>query len=189
MIATINLPGIGGSGERHWQTLWEKTTPHMVRFRPTSWDNPDLEDWMSALDREVAKSPEAPVLIAHSLACLLVIHWAARKRHLVRGAFLVSVPDWALPGFPKEAMSFAHPPDAPLPFPALIVASRNDSYGSLDFMRERARCWRAGFVEAGALGHINKLSELGVWRQGADLLEAFVAGTGANILRTEDREH
>jgi hypothetical protein len=30
------LPGIGGSGEEHWQTYWEKAQPSMRRFAPTS---------------------------------------------------------------------------------------------------------------------------------------------------------
>ena len=51
--ATIVLPGIFNSGPAHWQTRWEEQHPDWVRFEPTSWDAPDLDDWLAALDRAV----------------------------------------------------------------------------------------------------------------------------------------
>ena len=41
----ITLPGLGGSGDTHWQTLWERTDARFTRFQPASWDQPDLHDW------------------------------------------------------------------------------------------------------------------------------------------------
>lgn len=176
MAASIILPGIGGSGEDHWQSLWELSDPTVVRFQPASWDKPELTDWMAALDRSVAEAGAPPILIAHSLACLLVVHWAAQNKRSVHGAFFVGVPDPASPAFPHEARSFTNPPLVPLPFPALIIASTNDPYASTEYAQTRANQWRAGFISAGALGHISSASELGEWPQGRDLLEAFRAG-------------
>lgn len=179
MTAIITLPGIGGSGEAHWQTMWEAQNPDIVRFQPASWDNPELDDWSAALSRTVRTTPEPPLLVAHSLACLLVAHWATRSSgQRVSGAFLVAVPDPEGPAFPAvEAASFKEVPEAPFPFPSLIIASSNDRYGTLDYARKRASTWGAGFVVAGALGHINGAGGLGDWPQGAMLLEAFRAGT------------
>lgn len=182
MTAVITLPGIGDSDEHHWQTFWERGDPAIRRFAPTDWDNPDLEDWIAALDRVLAAASEPPILVAHSLACLLVAHWAARQsRPLsrpVRGAFLVGVPDPNAAVFPAaEAASFRDVPEAILPFPALVVASSDDPYGSLAYARGRAATWGAGFVVAGALGHISSASALGDWPLGAMLFEAFRAGT------------
>src|SRR6478752_3811334 len=75
----ITLPGIGGSGEEHWQSLWEKAEPRLLRFQPASWDKPELNDWVQSLERAVGGCEQPPVLIAHSLACLLVVHWAMRS--------------------------------------------------------------------------------------------------------------
>lgn len=182
MSAIITLPGIGDSDEHHWQTFWERADPTIRRFAPSDWDNPDLDDWIAALDRVVAAASEPPILIAHSLACLLVAHWAARQsRPLsrpVRGAFLVGVPDPDSAVFPAtEAASFRDVPETVLPFPALVVASSDDPYGSLAYARGRAAVWGAGFVVAGALGHISSASALGDWPLGAMLFEAFRAGT------------
>jgi predicted alpha/beta hydrolase family esterase len=178
MTAIITLPGIGNSGDLHWQTFWEKSDPSIRRFRPTDWERPDLNDWIAALDQAIAEAGEPPLFVAHSLACLLVVHWAARRQSRpVQGAFLVGVPDPDSPAFPAaEAASFRPVPDLPLPFPALIVASTDDPYASTDYVRARAAAWGAGFVVAGALGHISSASGLGDWPLGAMLLEAFRAG-------------
>lgn len=176
-IPKIILPGIGNSGEAHWQTRWEQADPSFQRFQPASWEQPELQDWIAALDRAVAAQAQPPLLVAHSLACLLVAHWAARTRGRVRGALLVAVPDPEGPAFPAEAASFRTVPEQPLPFPALIVASTDDPYGSVDHARGRAAAWGAGFVTLGPFGHINGASGLGDWPTGQMLLEAFAAGT------------
>jgi predicted alpha/beta hydrolase family esterase len=171
----ITLPGIGGSGEDHWQSLWEKAEPRLMRFQPTSWDEPELNDWAQSLERAIGGCERPPVLVAHSLACLLVAHWAMRSSSRVAGAFLVSVPDPDGPNFPSAAASFRPAPDTPLRFPSLIVASTDDPYGSLAYARLRSDQWQTGLVVVGAHGHINASSGLVDWAQGRALLEAFCA--------------
>lgn len=184
-VTTIILPGIGDSGPAHWQSLWQAQTPSCRRFAPGDWDRPQLDDWLAALDRAIDEAAEAgdgpPLLIAHSLACLLVAHGAVRLKGRIRGAFLVAPPDPQSAAFPAEAASFAAVPRAPLAFPALVVASSDDAYADLAYALNLAADWRAGFVEAGALGHINAASGVGAWKQGRDLLTAFSAGVGAAL--------
>jgi predicted alpha/beta hydrolase family esterase len=174
----IVLPGLGGAGEAHWQSLWERADPDARRFRPASWDRPDLADWIGALDRAVAAAPRPPVLVAHSLSCLLVAHWQAVSARPVTGAFLVAPPDPRSAIWPAEAASFAAAPQTRLRFPSLIVASADDPYGSVAYARMRAGQWGSGLIEMGALGHINAQSGIGEWPAGRALLRAFVAGTG-----------
>ncbi|SFP44692.1 Serine hydrolase [Mesorhizobium sp. NFR06] len=50
MQAFITLPGIGGSGDAHWQSHWERADKRFKRFEPTSWDMPDLSNWIGAVD-------------------------------------------------------------------------------------------------------------------------------------------
>ncbi|MDK1493814.1 alpha/beta fold hydrolase [Sinorhizobium sp. 7-81] len=175
MTTFIILPGIGGSGAAHWQTHWENEDPRMQRFRPTSWDSPELADWISALERSVAAAPTPPVFVAHSLACLLVAHWQQASALPVAGAFLVAVPDPQAAAFPSEAKGFANPPTAALRFPSVIVASADDPYGTPAYARSRARQWQSRFVKIGARGHINGESGLGRWPEGLNLLMAFAA--------------
>lgn len=175
MTDYIILPGITGSGAEHWQTHWEAENRTFRRFRPSDWNQPDLEDWMKALDAEVAASTERPVLVAHSLACLLVAHWQAKSTHAVAGAMLVAVPDPGGSAFPAEAASFADPPTSRFRFPSVVVASGTDPYGTADYSRMRATQWGSRLIEAGDLGHINSASGLGAWPQGRAILEGFMA--------------
>lgn len=181
MSAYLVLPGIGGSGPEHWQSRWEAAEPEMRRFAPDSWDAPQLDQWIAALDAAVAACSEAPILVAHSLSCLLVAHWSARSDQAVRGAFLVAMPDPQGPDFPQEAASFGNPPELFLRFPAVVVASSDDPYGPLVHSRTRARQWGASFVEAGALGHINAASGLGDWSRGREQLRRFEDGLTGKI--------
>lgn len=173
----ISLPGITGSGPDHWQSRWEALDSRLVRFAPTSWDHPDLTDWQRALSKAVASARMPPVLIAHSLACLLVVHWAMSEGALpVAGAFLVSVPDGSALAFPEEAGSFRNPPSSRLPFPTVILVSADDPFGTPEHAERRALEWGAGLVKLGPMGHINAKSELGDWEEGRLLLTSFLAG-------------
>jgi predicted alpha/beta hydrolase family esterase len=174
----ITLPGIGGSCAEHWQTLWESRDARFERFQPSNWDVSDLDDWIAALDRAVSSAREPVVLLAHSLACLLVAHWAQRSKRSVAGAFLVSVPDPNSAKFPAVASAFRAAPSTGLRFPALMVASTDELYGTIEYTRLRASQWQSNLVEVGALGHINAESGLGDWPQGHILLTAFRAGMG-----------
>lgn len=172
----ITIPGIDGSGAGHWQSLWEQASPSAVRIQPSAWDRPRLTDWISALEQRVREAPKPPVLVAHSLGCLLVAHWATRTSTAIRAALLVSVPDPEGPNFPLEARTFAEVPRIPLPFPALIVSSQDDPYGSQTYARTVAEQWGAASVAIGNFGHINESSGVGEWEYGRGVLDAFVAG-------------
>ncbi|MBR0726149.1 RBBP9/YdeN family alpha/beta hydrolase [Bradyrhizobium manausense] len=175
MTEFIHLPGIGNSGEAHWQSRWELADPAIRRFAPASWDQPDLADWVAALDRAVRAANTPPVLVAHSLACLLVAHWQKQMTALVKGALLVAVPDPRSPAFPAEAAAFAPVPEQRFRFPSMIVASTNDPYASLSYVQARAGQWGSDLVDIGAKGHINGASNLGDWPEGRRFLMEFHA--------------
>ncbi len=174
MTRFINLPGIYNSGPTHWQTLWERDTA-FVRFAPADWDAPTRTDWVAALEAAVVAAPEPPVLVAHSLACLLVPIWAAQSSSTVAGAMLVAPVDPAADAFPEAAADFRDVPRGPLPFPSLVVGSLNDHYADVDYARTFAADLGAEFVVAGSLGHINADSGLGDWPQGRGFLARLYA--------------
>jgi predicted alpha/beta hydrolase family esterase len=175
MTAIIHLPGIGNSGEFHWQSRWESADPAIRRFAPANWDEPDLPDWIAALDEAVRAAETPPLLVAHSLACLLVAHWQEVSDLPVKGAMLVAVPDPASAAFPPQAAGFAAVPDPRFRFPSLIVASTDDPYGSLTHAERRAGQWGSKLKVIGAAGHINGQSGLGDWPQGLALLKDFAS--------------
>jgi uncharacterized protein len=89
------LPGRNGSGPQHWQTLWQAGSPGALRLQPSDWSNPELGDWMSALGRAAAACASPPLLVAHSMGCLLSVCWATQQQSdmPISGAFLVAPPN------------------------------------------------------------------------------------------------
>jgi len=172
---TLILPGIGNSGPEHWQSLWEKANPSFVRIRQRDWDNPVCKEWMETLESTLSNIGLNVVLVAHSLACTLVAHWAVNTKQQIRGALLVAPPNPDGSGFPKEAVGFSPIPLNQLSFPSIVVASTNDPYGSLEFAKSVANAWGSRFVTIGAVGHINSQSGLEEWKEGFSLLKQLAA--------------
>jgi predicted alpha/beta hydrolase family esterase len=168
------LPGFGGSGPDHWQSRWESANPSFQRVLQHDWNKPVLSEWLEVLEKTVHASGPETVLVAHSLACLLVAHWAATTALPLHGALLVAVPDPQSPVFPKEAVGFERIPQKLFPFPSILVASTNDPYGSVEYARRCASLWGSRFVAVGALGHINSASNLGDWEEGFTILKSLL---------------
>ncbi len=170
------LPGIGNSGPGHWQCLWAASDPRMHLITGQDWDNPLCGQWVENLEAAVRRLGPDTVLVAHSLGCLQLVHWAQRSDAPVRGALLVAVPDPQGPEFPDQAQGFAGAALTALRFPSVLVASSDDPYASPGYSRHCAEAWGSRLVEVGALGHINAASGLADWAQGRGLLEALRSG-------------
>jgi predicted alpha/beta hydrolase family esterase len=147
-------------------------------LQPSDWSNPELDDWMSALERAVAACANPPLLIAHSMGCLLSVCWAAQHQsnNPIRGAFLVAPPNFRRNGFPSQ--SFTNIPNFLIPCPLLLVASSNDPYCPIEVAEEMADRWGAGFVCDGARGHISTEPGNKDCQEGLGLREAFASGLG-----------
>lgn len=169
------LPGIGNSDECHWQSLWEKTGHPFQRITQDDWHHPDCTRWQQNLEQAVLKLGPNTLLIAHSLSCLLVAHWAAQTQLRIAGALLVAPPDALSPVFPKAAVSFANAPLNRFNFASTLIASENDPYADIEYARHCANSWGAEFVNLGPAGHINSASGFGPWPQGELLLEQLIS--------------
>src|ERR1700755_1324778 len=77
MTSLLIVPGLGGSGPDHWQSQWEAIDMRCTRVEQRDWDRPVLSDWVETLERAVLAAPGEVVLVAHSLGCITVAHWAA----------------------------------------------------------------------------------------------------------------
>lgn len=174
MTDMIVVPGLGGSGSDHWQSRWERSFPKTVRIQPHSWDAPDLEDWVIALELAVSKADAPPILVAHSLGCLLVAIWQRNSALPVLGAFLVAVPDPQTQGFDLLAPGFDNVPCDKLRFPSLIISSTSDPYDRREYALNKAQQWNSEYISVGDCGHINDESGLGLWQTGRQLLSLYV---------------
>lgn len=177
MTTVLTLPGWYGSDALHWQTRWERLHG-ALRVEQTDWEHPELSSWIAALDRAVAAQPGRVVLVAHSLGCALVAHWAgyaqAAGLATIEAALLVAPPDLERDAAPVELRGFAPMPSRALPFASILVASTNDPFSSLDRSAQFASEWGSDLVSIGAAGHINTDTGLGDWPSGWELVESWL---------------
>ena len=175
------IPGLNNSGPGHWQTLWEAKLPRARRVDLGLWDDPHRNTWVGKLALAIGRADRPVVLVAHSLGCHVVAWWAeyeaAFTAHLrnaepcpVVGALLVAPPDVDERPVDRRLTRFAPLPPSPLPFPSIVVGSRDDPYLSVGQGRRMAHRWGARYVDGGAIGHVNARSGLGEWSFGLDLL-------------------
>jgi predicted alpha/beta hydrolase family esterase len=175
------VPGIGGSDDEHWQSLWETVWAGQARrIEPASWAEPELGDWVSAIDRAARQlrmqGRRRFVVVAHSLGCWAAAEWVLRTRPTGTSAYLVAVPDGESASFPRlAAPAFVDLTAQPLGVPALVVASDDDPYCSVGRAAEFAEGWGADWRSVGSRGHLNSASGLANWPEGQDLLAAFVS--------------
>ena len=170
------LPGWQGSGPDHWQSRWERRHGHQ-RVEQHDWMRPLRGDWTARLEDVVSAQPGPVLLAAHSLGCILTAWWAAHTRHADRiaGALLVAPPDIERDDNRQQIPGWAPPARQRLPFPAVLVASSDDPFGSLESATRLASDWGADLLNLGPKGHINADSGLGDWDEGHALLLSLAA--------------
>ncbi len=169
----VIAPGYQDSDSGHWQTLWQAGFGSAaVRVSVSSWNEPELEDWVAGLD--AAMTPGA-IIVAHSLGCLTALAWLARHSGVAAGAFLVAAPDPEGPDFPETITGFSRPTVAQHE-PVMMVGSTDDPYAGWDYTVATAAAVGATLVKLDAAGHISTASGRGPWPEGRALLAGFVAG-------------
>jgi predicted alpha/beta hydrolase family esterase len=175
----LTVPGLGGSGPSHWQTLWESSRPDTVRVELGMWNTPHRNAWVTKLDQAIRQAQAPVILAAHSMGCLAVAWWAELTRQPygwpVAGALLVAPADADRAKAQPELKAFGPTPTTPLPFPSIVVASRDDPWIDLDRAHSLAVSWGSHFVDAGEQGHLNAASGIGWWNEGQELLERVIA--------------
>jgi uncharacterized protein len=183
MVRTLVIPGYRGSGPGHWQDHFLRAEAGALLVEQDDWDRPVLADWLHRLEAALMEHPHN-VLVGHSLGALLIAHLADRPAaaHVV-GALMVAPADGARMARADAAFaSFADMPTARLPFPSILVASRDDPYMSFATSRSFAASWGAALVDAGKAGHINIDSGHGHWPE-AHVLAASLAGRAGDPRR------
>ena len=188
-MRVLLLPGWQNSGPEHWQSRWERLHGY-ARVEQHDWMRPLRGDWLARLEdvlltadaHAAPKSvPRPVVLVAHSLGCLASVAWAAHSRQTARvaAALLVAPPDLdreemreTLPGWSPVALH-------KLPFPSVLVASRNDPFCRFERAQHFADAWGAQLIDAGPRGHLNAESSLGDWPDAHQTLETLMRTAAA----------
>ena len=166
------LPGWENSGPNHWQSLWEQRHGY-VRVEQHDWIKPLRGDWVARLEDVVLSCDEQVVLVAHSLGCILTAWWAAHSQntHRVKAALLVAPGDVERPEIREQIPTWSPIDLQALPFPSVLLGSRNDPYCEFERAQLFGYAWNAQFMDYGECGHINADSGLASWPEGHVLLQ------------------
>jgi predicted alpha/beta hydrolase family esterase len=170
------VSGLGDSGEEHWQSHWLKEIENSQKVMQTEWHKPQLENWLSTLTTTI-NSIEGPIiLVAHSLAVVLIAHWSKLNDcHKIAAALFVAAADVDSDKHtPSEIWNFAPIPLLPFPYPSILVTSSDDPYIAVDRAEYLANNWGSDFINVGAHGHLNSESQLGNWQEGKLLLHSLI---------------
>lgn len=175
-IQLLILPGLGNSGEKHWQTFWHEKFKNSIRLVQENWNEPILKEWLERLNEEITKLNQPTILVAHSLAVSLVLHWAKTNTNKnIVGALLVAPADVDSPEHtPESIRNFSPMPIYKLPFPSIVIASENDPYASFERKQYFAKEWGSNFANVGQQGHINSDSDLKYWEEGQLILQQLI---------------
>lgn len=170
------VPGYTNSGHDHWQSRWERKLSTARRVVQAEWAKPVREDWVARMVEELDAAAKPVVIIAHSLGVATAIHALPQSKAKIAGAFLVAPPDVENANIrPKHFMTFGPYPRDPLPFPSLLIASRNDPFGSYEHAGDIANAWGSLLIDAGEAGHINSESGHGPWPEGGMVFAQFLS--------------
>ncbi len=175
-IQLLIVPGLGGSDENHWQSYWLKKYENSIRVIQDDWNAPQLDNWLSKLNDTIQKLETPTILVAHSLAVSLVAHWDTLYNNSnIKGTLLVAPADVDSEKYtPDVVRNFAPMPLKKISIPAIVVASENDPYGSIERAKYFAKKWNSDFVNIGLKGHINSESNLEYWEEGQLILKRLL---------------
>ena len=171
------VPGLRDHVDAHWQTLLAARLPRVRTVPPMGRADLDRAARVEAIEREASSIDGPVILVAHSGGVRDGRPLGAADRRAVHGALLATPPDFERPmpaGYPTmDALregGWLPVPRAPLPFPSIVAASRNDPLGSIERVAELAKAWGSRFVDIGEVGHLNPASGFGEWPRA----EAFI---------------
>jgi uncharacterized protein len=173
------VPGFGNSEPDHWQSRWQAKLSTARRVEQADWERADRASWVERLVEAARSTTRPAVIVAHSLGVFATAHAAPLLVPSVVGAFLVGPSDWERPNLlPGVSHDFAPVPLDRLPFPSVLVASRNDPYCDIQRASDFAEAWGSDFVDAGEAGHINAESGHGPWPEGLMRFAGFLSKLG-----------
>jgi predicted alpha/beta hydrolase family esterase len=183
MSATVLfVPGLRDHVEDHWQSHAARAIPNSVTVQPLTEGRLSRQAQVEAVKNALRAIEGDVIVVAHSAGCLTIVHCVQDPAFKLRGALLVTPADVESPlpeGYPNladlEANGWLPIPRTSLPFPTIVVASRNDPLAEFGRVEELARDWGAVLYDAGEVGHLNPAAGYGPWPVAAELISRLAS--------------
>ena len=171
------VPRIGGPAEGDWPSRWRAKLSTARFVHPKDPADRRREAWTEAVAGAAREAERPALFVGHGLGAAAIADAAtALDGADVRGAFLVTPPDGR--GLERLAGPEWAPVRASLPWPSVVIASRNDPEGAYDAVAALAADWGAELIDAGESGGLDAKSGHGPWPEGLMRLAAFIRGIG-----------
>lgn len=156
-VRLLLIPGLYGSDAAHWQSWLQSLFRGSLRVEQDDWAVPDLAAWSRRIGEVVTSDPHAQwVGVAHSFGCLALAHYLGRQADAAVAAAL-----FVAPAEPDRFRVGELLPQAPLPVPSTVLASRTDPWIKPERAAEWARRWGSGYTSLRDAGHINTAAGFG----------------------------
>ena len=159
------VPGADGSGPAAWRRRYPRA-PRVVRLPGAA---TDLNRWAASVATSIDACRDAPLVLAHGFGVLATLRATSLFERRVAGAMLVA------PADPDDYGVLVRLPATPLPYPTLLVASRDDPGIKLTKAGALATRWGSRFAVVERSGDDR-------WQEGARLLRAFAATLATRAL-------
>lgn len=174
------IPGLRDHVDEHWQTHLESRLAKVRSVPPLQEDKLNCAKRLEAIQMQLEHIEGPVILVAHSAGVLMTVHWAAQyysKQQQIQAALLVTPPNLAQAwpeNYPtSKALSeqgWSPLPQQKLPFPSLVVASRNDPLAHYAAVLEMAQHWGSQLLDLGEVGHMNPAAGFGPWPEAEQLI-------------------
>jgi predicted alpha/beta hydrolase family esterase len=165
-----------------WLTLWGKERENYLPTSLGRTDPPGRNAWVTALGAAIARADRPVILVARGLACHAVAWWAAMERPSygapVAGALLVAPPNVDTANTGLRLAEFGPAPKVLLPFPSVVIASRNDPQMDFAGASKLSGFWGSHCIDGGEIGTAGPEADLGSWDHGRHALDWLVAAAG-----------
>lgn len=159
----------------HWQSRWQQKLSTGRSVVPHAHHAPERAAWVETVS-EAANGADRPVvLVGHGHGIFAAIAAMPRITQRIAGAFFAAPYDLG-----REQALVSSPHGWPahirsrLPFPAMLVASRNDAACSFEAAEDLAMDWGALLLDAGEAGHIDAEAGYGPWPEGSMAFAQFL---------------
>ncbi|WOP15025.1 RBBP9/YdeN family alpha/beta hydrolase [Ottowia sp. SB7-C50] len=180
-ITFLLVPGLREHVPEHWQTHLQAELPRAVCVKPLKENKLSCAARVEALNDTLAAIEGPVIIVAHSAGVMITVHWAQRYQRPIHGALLAAPADVEEPmpaGYPTLEQLSSHGwapiPIAPLPFPSILAASRNDPLARFEKARQMAVAWGSRLVDLGEVGHLNPAAGFGPWPGAKPLLQQLI---------------
>lgn len=176
----LMIPGPGNDDPDLWLARWRAKLSTARLVLDADGNGSGRADMTGAILAAVEAAERPVVLVAHSTGVASAILAAPLAAGRIAGAFLVSPPELDGNGpLARKLRRLGAYPREPLPFPSVVVASRNDPHGSFDHAGDLANAWGSLLIDAGQSGHIDMRSGHGPWPEGSMVFARFIARLAA----------